>query len=62
MDAAESRQMILQSILWKLGPWLSDLDRRSAPASAELCETLKRAEPSCLTATSVKRVNINGCC
>jgi hypothetical protein len=62
MDAAESRQMILRSILRKLGPWLSDLYRRSALASAELGEKPKGAESSCLTATSAKRANINGCC
>jgi hypothetical protein len=62
MDATESRQMILQSILRKLGPWLSDRDRRSAPALAELGEKPKGAEPPGLIATSVKRANINGCC
>jgi len=62
MDAAESRQIILRPLLRKLDQWLSDLDRRSAPVSAELGEKSKRAEAPCPTATSVKRDNINGCC
>ena len=61
MDAAESRQIILQYLLRKLDQWLSDLDRSSAPASAELGKEPKMAEPPYLTATSVKRANINGC-
>jgi len=62
MGEAESRQIILRSIARQLDQWLSDLDHHSAPASAELGEKPKEAEPPCPTATTFKRANIHGCC